>query len=481
MVDFITLALSNLFLDAENPRLDNPQESQTEAIRALISAPKQKQKLVNLATDILENGLNPSEAMIVMPHNGTKQYIVLEGNRRLAAIKILENPDSFKGLFSNKVQTVLQNLSQNYQKKPIHSVQCVMVKDRDEARHWIELRHEGQQEGVGIVPWGAAEAARFRQVYGQKEIHLQVLDFLQEQGVLTPEERQSVPITSLKRVIEDSYTREKLGYQINRGEFIPGENKTDLASTLKQVVNDFSTGRKKVRDVYHKQDRVDYVDDLLKHQAPSKVFASDTPIVKIIEPNSQNGTLPENLPGIKSASTIPDETQNTISPESDNPPLQDGNIQKRSIPIDKTRLILIPSRVTLRIDQPRINEIYYELRRISLVDYPNAVAVLFRVFLELSVDAYIFRYKSEFPKDPADVGYRLGTKLEDVVNHLKNAKKLSDQEAKPVRRAAQSDTFIAASVTTMNQYVHNRYFKPSPEDLRVAWDNLQFFIQKIWE
>lgn len=486
MVGFISLALSSLFLDVENPRLDNPQESQVEAVRALISASKQKQKLVSLAKDIALHGINPSEAMIVTA-SGTNQYVVLEGNRRLAAIKLLENPDSFKGLFSDKVQTTLQRLSREYQKKPIQMIQCVIARDRDEARHWIELRHEGEQGGAGVVRWGTIEAARFRQIYGQKEIHLQVLDFLQDQGLLEPEERHGVPITSVKRVVEDAYAREKLGYEINRGEFIPGEDKLHLASLLKRVVDDISSGRKKVRDIYHKEDRIGYIDELLKDQDPLQSDASNTPEVVDSGTPDISGPVPPEPVSPPAPHITCDEVQATILAEAQGSgtaggtPTLPGTGAKRSISLNKNRLTLIPQRTIIRIPQARINEIYSELRRLPYADYINAAAVLFRVFLELSIDEYIRVHQPDFQKSPDDNSYRLGKKLEEVAQHLVDAKKLSDQQVKPVKRAAQKDHFVAGSITTMNQYVHNAFFKPSPDDIRIAWDTLEPFILKLWE
>ena len=48
---------------------------------------------------------------------------------------------------------------------------------RDEARHWMELRHTGLNEGAGLMDWGSDEAARFRAKTGGLEIHSQALKF----------------------------------------------------------------------------------------------------------------------------------------------------------------------------------------------------------------------------------------------------------------------------------------------------------------
>ena len=35
------------------------------------------------------------------------------------------------------------------------------------------------------------------------------------------------------------------------------------------------------------------------------------------------------------------------------------------------------------------------------------------------------------------------------------------------------------SINTLNSYVHNKYFNPMPEDLKLTWDNIEEFIKKV--
>ncbi len=150
---------------------------QREAQRAI--AQDQQRKLLKLAEDIVAFGLNLAELPIVMQQkDDLHRYIVLEGNRRLVALRALENPEWMIGAFNAALFTRMRDLSRAYLQNPIESTLCLVVKDRDEARHSIELRHSGSQlEGAGIVPWGADESARFRARSGGLRLHSQVLDF----------------------------------------------------------------------------------------------------------------------------------------------------------------------------------------------------------------------------------------------------------------------------------------------------------------
>ena len=136
-----------------------------------------------------------------------KRYVVLEGNRRLTALRALENPEFLVDAVGSGILSAIRRLSRQYQNAPIESMQCVVVKDRDEARHWIELRHTGENEGAGIVPWGSDDKARFRSRTGALELHSQALNFLESRRDLTPESRRQVPVTSFKRLIETPEVR----------------------------------------------------------------------------------------------------------------------------------------------------------------------------------------------------------------------------------------------------------------------------------
>ncbi len=197
MAETISTSPANLLIDVENPRLPQPNVGQRDAQRAI--AHDQERKLVALAKDIVQNGLNPSELPIVMPLNDDlKRYVVLEGNRRLIALKALENPEWLVGAVGPVVVAAMRKLSSDYQEAPVESIQCLTVKTREEAQHWIELRHTGENEGAGIVRWGSDEAARFRSRTVGLEAHSQALNFLEGRGDLTPEERREVPAASYR-------------------------------------------------------------------------------------------------------------------------------------------------------------------------------------------------------------------------------------------------------------------------------------------
>ena len=137
------------------------------------------------------------------------------------------------------------------------------------------------------------------------------------------------------------------------------------------------------------------------------------------------------------------------------------------------RAHLIPGDCNLHIDTARANSVAEELGSLELATHPNAVAVLLRVFVELSVDEYIVRAK--LPK-----GDTLGKRLLATTNDLESSGKLSRDQAVAGRSAAEKQSFGAPSLPRLNQWVHNQHMFPGPADLRAEWDGLQPLLEAIW-
>jgi hypothetical protein len=440
MSETLPISLADLLIDTENPRLPQPNVGQRDALRAL--AKHLPKKLIALAKDIVRHGPNPVELPIVMSFkDDLNRYVMLEGNRRLVALRGLENPDSLLGALESSLLAELRTLSKTYQEAPVESLTCLLVDDRDEAQHWIELRHTGENEGAGIVRWASDDAARFRARSGGFGIHSQALNFLEAGGYLTPEQRRNVPATSFFRLLGTPYVRSKLGLKVQEGKLYLLADEKKVAKALLHVIDDLVSERIGTRKIYTKKLRIKYANSL-----PANI---------VVTPTASGGEAAGSQ-GAKAKA-------------------KSAAAKARRL---KSRDILIPRDCVLSITALRLREIEAELRKLSLANYTNAVGVLFRVFIELSTDAYMTRNSLPI-KDKKGYDLSLMQKLVSTANDLVSRQKLTKQQANPVHSAAAKDSFLAPSITVMNQYVHNPHFFPAPGDLRAHWNSLQPFMIAI--
>ena len=446
MAELSTLAPADLRIDEENPRISQPNVGQNKALFAL--AKHLGSKLVALAADIAEHGLDPSSLMVVMESVDPGRYIVLDGNRRLAALRALENPESVKDALDASSLRKLRKASQKFQADPVESVNAVVVKDRAEASHWIELGHTGELfAGAAKLRWGADESARFRARSGTPEPPTQILDFLERRGDLTPELRREVPTSNLQRLINSPPVRSKLGWELRKKILYLTADEDSVAKANMHVLDDLTReGGISVDDIYTQAKRQKYADKLPSSVVVTPTVPSDLRVAVTSAGFSGGG-------GTTKAN------------------------RKGRAKIGRKRDRLIPSDCTLNIGSSsiRLKEMEKELRKLSLEKYTNAISVLFRVFLELSVDVYLAKFVPSLPERTA-----LAKKIRAAKDDLLTRKKIASKQANTVEKTAQGGSFLGASIDTMHEYVHNPFMSPAPSDLRSEWDSLQPFIAALW-
>ena len=432
------IRISILEINTENPRFETVS-SQREAIRVMIE--DQRKKLAKLAEDIVKNGLNPSDPIIVTPEKNGKKFRVLEGNRRITVLKLLKNnnliPEEHKSLLNR-----FKELSPDYEKNPIKNVSCVVFPNADEANKWIRLKHTGENDGIGTVTWDAQQKARFeKKVKGKTTYALQVIDFLKKDDAFDTELRSKlsqIPSSSLQRLLSDPDARETIGLTVENGlvnsNYLPSEIRKPLTKIIADLTGDNFT----VKEIYYKDDRLNYLKTFKKNELPDK--SATTSKWKITTPN---------------------------------PPKE--RKKKPVKPQPSERNTVIPISCPIHIEPRRINKICEELKHLDLRSFVNAAAIMFRVFVELSVKHFAKVSSIEIHNDD-----KLKNKISKVKDYFKDNELLTKEQLKPVDIAITSPNSIF-SMNTLNAYVHNEHLNPIASDLKTTWDNLEPFILKMWE
>lgn len=230
--------VERIFLDPENPR-HNPCEHEPETIEALCRT----ENIYEMAKDIAELGeLNPLENFAVAPLKKTNgkaatqlSYVVVEGNRRICALKLLHDPERAPA----DQRKAFAELSQRMQRK-ISKVPVKIFDDKMKST-WLPRIHGGTQGGRGRKPWNAEQQTRY---FGNRNTLAQsVLDHAENYGFLKNTDRKN-KLTTVQRYLGNPHMREALGIEnddptnvrITRPE-------NDFKILLKKFVDDLMGGK----------------------------------------------------------------------------------------------------------------------------------------------------------------------------------------------------------------------------------------------
>jgi hypothetical protein len=394
---------------------------------------------------IVDKGVNPADLPMVAVSDEPGFYIVLEGNRRVAALKLLTSPSLLSSMpLSPSLIKKYKSLIEKAKGSLPLEMQCAVL-SREDANYWIMLKHTGENEGVGIVTWDGRARHRFR---GNSPA-LQAVDLVEKANLLDEGTKAKLPkvaITNIERVLGTPEARRELGVEVKGEKLTLSSPEEDSLGRLALLVSDVANRVVRVTDLDTKDQRVAYAKDVASRPIPSPV-----------PPASQTGAAKQKA--------------------------------VRATRIAPERRALIPRHLKIRIQQTRINRIYSELQTLSAEHYVNSCAVLLRVFVELSVDDYAQRHKISLKTKPkAKSGKKtvvppkdmtLRDKLRTVAANLEARNVCTKQELHGIRTLASNRNHVL-SVDTLNAYVHNKDYTPTSTDLKTTWDNIQVFIERLW-
>ena len=445
----IELKVEQLVLDSDNPRITRA-EGQQQALQKVVK--DQKAKLVRLAESIVEFGLSPIEKFMVMEVSAKpKRYIALEGNRRVAALRILTNPAVMTGLdMPSGTQRSLEKLATIFDRSKVEPIEAYEVESRDEGRYWIELRHNGESSGRGVVGWNPLVASRYR----ERTPEIQAFDMVMEHGGFSEEEAEAIrsgfKLSTLQRLMDSTDARTALGLSLKGKQLhstLPG---SELIKALRKIVLDIANKQIDSRRLNRKERIVDYLGGFSNADRPdlSKKVA-ERPIEGIQKSEFS-----------KAART---------------------STGRRRTSKPQERAQVVPKNCPINVTDNRISEIFGELQTLKLKDGRNAIAVLLRVFLELSVDHFLetnggsLRHKLPGGRE---VWKGLDKKLVEVVEMLVTMGVPKAHFTSVVRDLSQLRSPM--NLDLFHRYVHDRFATPATSDLTAAWDHAQPLFEKIW-
>jgi hypothetical protein len=455
------LRVANLLLDPRNPRIPGASEgiAQPQLIADLVT----HDDVLSLAREIVAKGFFPHESLIAIDQSGG--LYVVEGNRRLAALKVLLSPAAAPA----QEQNAFRRLSAKLDIKAISSVNVTIAPSRAAALPIILERHTHSQ----LASWSPAMQAKFfrdlaTDGHEVKEMaalagttEAKVLESLRTDAlyraacaldldaniralVTNP---RAFPVSTLERAFEFEQVKKFFGVEsdpqnlyaisIAPAEFLKG---------YQRLVSEIAQGKATSRTMHDRKAVESYL----------ATFGSDTPKLQRRRSVSIREIITE--PETTEADDIP-------KPKPPKPKRQSTSV--------------IPTGVRCEVDSARIRAVFIELKSLKLERFRNASAIMLRTLLDLCVTHYL-------EKASKLAAARAHTKGKDrkppdwspsLRQHLTYLFHQDPPAAVEGQALAALKRFTAVRAESMcldalDKFAHNKYAPPSPTDLRDIWTTL---------
>jgi hypothetical protein len=450
--------INNLLLDTENFR-HGAVQNQSECIYSITR--DDGDKLLNLARSILENGFNPSESLIAYkPKNSEEKYIVVEGNRRLCALKILANPTLVKDLTISKA---FNHLSADPRAKKMKAAPVYVAANLVEARMWARLKHAKGNDGAGVLPWGAMATARSDQSQGKFVKSLYLIEYLLQNSDLDSEVRRIISgpdffITNFDRIITSGSfaALTQINWDETNHSIYVGISQDQFNLIIESMVTIVATGtfngsKFNVNDVRTAKDRNQFLKMMLK-----EIGLGETKKVK-----------PWKLDKWQSSKKGPRKLSNTKTLDKE----ASGEQRKNFISKDQK----------FTTSNSKFNQAYKEFQKLKTTDCDCSIAFLLRFVIETTFANFIEYSGIELPEDSKGFELKyLKTRMEYVRNYIKS-KKLDQEFDLTGLNIILSNPRSTLNPTNLNNVVHDSITRLNVQGAMVEWDLLFPLIKKFWE
>ncbi|GLU44733.1 hypothetical protein [Allomuricauda sp. NBRC 101325] len=457
---------NEISLDLSNLRM-MPQKTEEEAIQVMIAI--KPDRFFAVIESILDDGYLETENIILF--KTTKSLTVKEGNRRIAALKLIHGVISTAGFslpddIKNRIKKVT-----GVWKKENTMIPCLVFEENeiDKVNKIVSLTH-GKGEKASRDPWSSVARARHnRDEKGQSELGLDLLEkYLKNGGNLTGQQKErwsgDFPITVLDASLK--ILAHKCGF----------ENSLELIENYPKI-ND----REKLEDVLINIGLGNIGFSVIRDQ--NKDFTLDYGFKAEPTKEEESNDKDKNTDSTNSGSSNSNSNSNQDSNSSNSSNNQKNNKPKsptKSPAINTQRHVRnLLKKFTPKGDRPKVTTLKNELSKLSIKDNPIAFCFVLRSIFEISAKAYCADNKISI-QDKNGNEKKLASVLTIVTNHLTNDKKNTGM-VKVLHGALNEITAPnrILSVTSMNQLVHNPHFSVQQGDVCTLFSNIYPLLEAM--
>lgn len=477
------LNIKDIDLDLKNYRTI-PQATEVDAITAMIAI--KPDRFYAVIESLIEDGYLPTENLIIL-HD--KKYIVKEGNRRTAALKLihgLHNADLFN--LPEHIKLQIKSVDKTW-KTENQQLPCSIfeTKEKNRVDKIVNLTH-AKDEKAGRDPWSSV--AKARQNRDEKQGLEPALDLLEkylEKGAnLTRQQKErwggDFPYTVLTEALRFIFSR--LNYN-SINELTDSYPNIKFRNELEDMLRDIGLklfGFKEIRSTTSDFAEPYNIPKLSKLNTNISNIQNSPPQQSNSNNTGQTTLVAQSVNNAPNNQSQQQQTSNS-SNISNQQSSATANVSTQQPSPSKAYAIYDQKSVTqtLKKFQPKGNDrqklvsLRDELLKLKVKDNPIAFCFLLRSMFEIS--ASIYCKENSIPltetKNDKTKNKTLQQLLSTVTTHL-TTNNTNTAMVKVLHGAnaelSKSTSFL--SVTSMNQLVHNPTFSIAPHDIFSLFNNV---------
>ncbi|MFT4234336.1 MAG: hypothetical protein QM607_04970 [Microbacterium sp.] len=470
-------------LDPRNVRLDTPDGvPESDIIQDLFV----NEKALNLVEGITKVGLLTHEVPIVVERDG--RLVVVEGNRRVAALKAIQNP-----YLAPEHQSRIGRLAGDVaDREALRYITVKKAPTQDDADQLIAALHTGNQR----VAWTPARQAAFFQaqldagktpeelIAGYPTIG--VRKFIARSRILglfrgvdydDPElrdfaDKRRFPVSTLARLYDNDNFLSLVGIKIGpEGDVSLGTPPSLFKLIATKIIGDIRENRINTR-VLNRASSETYVAYMDELRDLVNEFDGDDPATDYASTGAPSSS-PGAAGGFSSGSGAGAKGENPgLAPNSG------SSGRKPATAKPKNRYLDLGSTSVPATFPASIHQIHSELGALRLDRFPNATLDLLRTFLEKSIKAYADSIGEEIKKKSQDRGFvYLSNCLVWLEEHFRSTKQTA--LVQPIQKIRGIKTGFVGTKEHLDATNHNHNIVATSDDVRETWTMMEPVIKAV--
>lgn len=489
--ELVVDVVNDIRLDPRNVRLDIPTGlPEPDIVQDLFT----NERALSLVEGIAKVGLLTHEVPIVLERDS--QLIVVEGNRRVAALKAIQNP-----YLAPDHQARIEKLARVIpDRNAIRRITVKKAPTQDDADQLVAALHTGNQR----VAWTPARQAAFFQAqlnagktpetliaqYPMTDVQKfitrsKILDLFR--NVDYDDEalgdfmcKRRFPVTILERLYENDKFLELAGIKIKNstGEvFLISSTGLfkQLATKIVRDIRDKVINTRSLNKV-SSEAYIAYMDEL--HDLIDR-FGDDGPVggdLAGMEPDRSDMLVEEeqwNNENGQACDSSEKGGSGNSDPGSNDPGSSGQHINREKRKYLNTDNLLVPSEFPTSI-----HAILEELSKINIMRFPNATLDLLRTFLEKTIKAYAEFLGEEIKKSSNQQGFvYLSNCLIWLEQHFQKTGQTS--YIQPLQKIRSTRYGFVGSKEYLDATNHNHHIFATPNDVRECWSTIEGVVKAV--